>query len=155
MAAEILRNDPNIWHDMIKKRKKLIILHFFPPVRIKITRPMVLLPTSVVCMSSEPSTQSSMSECTAPGVSPGTCLHGGFWQHRRWEQAPVSSSTLLCLGNAAQAWILLLSSEQSRCFTESMLPPNPANTGQGTSFSRVPLAREITPCVSWMLQHLS
>lgn len=130
---------------------------FFPhslELNLKTTSPGALLPTSVVCMCSEPSTQPSMPECTASGASPGACLHRGFWQHRRWEQAPESSNTLLCSGNAAQAWILLLSYKRFWCSTDSVLPPNPANTEQSTSFSHVPLPREITPHVSQMSQHL-
>lgn len=110
---------------------------------------------SVVCIPSEPSTQPSLPECTASGVSPRTCLHRGFWQHRGWDQAPASSSTFLCSGNAAQAWILLLSYKWPRWSTDSVLPSNPANTGQSTSFSHVPLPRETTSCVSWILLHLS
>lgn len=107
-------------------------------------------------MSSEPSTQSSLPEWTVIIWSQPWYLPAqGLLATQEVGAAPASSSTLLCSGNAAQAWILLLSYKWSQWPTDTVLPPNPANTGQSTSFPHVPLPREITPCVSWILLYLS
>lgn len=140
VAADILRNDPNIWHGIKKKKVNCFSLLSFPSLELNQNKQFLWFSINVCSLYLQWAIDTITNICTPQHLESALvpACTGGFLQHRRQEQAPVSASSLLhCWGlySAPELGMVLVLHGNP----ESVLPPNPAKGRQGTSFSCAPL----------------